>query len=402
MVKLKYLGSNTNGTVGVSLNGTESYEDHSLTELKNGLDLIEGQNFRNVKIKAAGTTITDINVLKDFKVYEEKLPRYILENEDISIDFYVANIFENESGFQVGETTVNEKLLCEQVFDSEYNLFKDTQYPGTYEGVYAIISLKAPLNMKSFDYGTNFNVCFKNKDSGEIVQEIVCKSLDDLENAKNDWNVIIEYCDNNGHPAEYKAIASIDYEIKSEWSEIFNHETRSAEDYVSNYFSGKDFTDYLLSKITNGIQETYDSEITNRKESDILGDINNKLDEYRSELDDRLDTDGDGNVVYYYAKVKESQFNNQTNSGDLDYEEIYVPIGTTLSEVCGSDTYIVDGSNSKCHSIDGNIVKGGNNNYSVVNSTYIKSSDNFDGDSYISDGIRIIKVVPDSEENESH
>lgn len=389
-MKLIYFGNASKGSVEYSIDAGDTFVPVTLADLKNGVELFTN-DLANIQVRAGNKTFTDIDVLKKFKVIDEKLPRYT-ENE-ISIDFYVANIFENESSFKIGETTVNEKLLCEQVFDSEYNLFKDTQYPETHEGVYAIIRLKAPLNMKSFDNGTNFNVCFKNKDSGEIVQEIVCKSLDELENAKNDWNVIIEYCDNNGRPAEYKAIASIDYEIKSEWSEIFNYELNSAENYVSDYFAGKDFSESLLSKIADEIRDIYSQYANNNShsESTILGYINDRLNDYNSDLD-YLDSDGSGSIRYYYAEVPESQFNDETYSGDLNYTEMYAPIGTTLSEVLNGDssnTYIV-GENSSSNNFS-YVIYSGTDDY--LNSSYIKSSDYFGSDYYISEGIKIIKVV---------
>lgn len=386
-MKLIYSGNASKGSVEYSIDAGGTFVPVTLAELKNGVELFTN-DLANIQVRAGNKTFTDIDVLKKFKVIDEKLPRYT-ENE-ISIDFYVANIFENESSFKIGETTVHKNLFHEHEFDSYYNLFKETQYPNSYEGIYAIISFKAPSNMRSFDDGTNFNVCFKNKESGEIAQNIVCFNFDELKNAKNNWNVIVEYINNNGKATEYKTIGAIDYEIKSEWSDIFNYELNSAENYVSNYFAGKDFSESLLNRITNEIRDIY-SQNVGHSEGTILGYINDKLDEYRSDLD-YLDTDGSGSIKYYYAEIPESQFNNETDSGDLNYMEKNAPIGTTLSEVLNGDssnTYIVGYYSS-------------DNNFSYVihsradgslNSGYIKSSDSFGSDYYISEGIKIIKVV---------
>lgn len=398
-MKLIYSGNTSKGSVEYSTDAGDTFVPVTLAELKNGVEL-STNDLSKIQVRAGNKTFTDIDVLKKFKVVDEKLPRYT-ENE-ISIDFYVANIFENESSFKIGETTVHKNLFHEHEFDSDYNLFKETQYPNSYEGIYATISFKAPSNMQSFDNGTNFNVCFKNKESGEIVQDIVCKSLDELENAKNNWNVIIEYLNNNREATEYKTIGTIDYEIKSEWSDIFNYELNSAENYVSDYFAGKDFSESLLSKITDEIRDIYSQNInsSSHSESTILGYINDKLDEYRSELEERLDKDGDGNIEYYYVEVPESQFNEETYSGGLNYITKQAPIGTTLSEVLNGDssnTYIV-----------GSYTSGNNFSYiyyysdGSLSDSYLKSSEDFGNDYYISEGIKIIKVVPDSEENESH
>ena len=389
-MKLIYSGNTSKGSVEYSIDEGSTFVPVTLAELKNGVELFTN-DLSKIRVRAGNKTFTDIDVLKKFKVIDEKLPRYA-ENE-ISIDFYVANIFENESSFKIGETTVHKNLFHEHEFDSDYNLFKETQYPNSYEGIYAIISFKAPSNMQSFDSGTNFNVCFKNKESGEIVQNIVCKSLDELENAKNNWNVIIEYINNNGKATEYKTIGTIDYEIKSEWPEIFNYELNSAEYYVSDYFAGKDFSESLLNKIANEIRDTYSQYINNYGESTTLRYINDKLNDYNSDLEYYLDTDGSGSIKYYYAEVAESQFNEETSSGDLNFTEMYAPIGTTLSEVLNGDssnTYIV-GEYTSGNGFDYIIY----NNYSdgSLNSGYLKSSDYFGSDYFISEGIKIIKVV---------
>lgn len=391
-MKLIYSGNSSKGLVEYSIDAGETFLPVTLAELKNGVEL-STNDLANIQVRAGNKTFTEISVLKKFKVIDEKLPRYT-ENE-ISIDFYVANIFENESSFKIGETTVHKNLFHEHEFDSDYNLFKETQYPNSYEGIYATISFKAPSKMVSFDNGTNFNVCFKNKESGEIVQDIVCKSLDELENAKNNWNVIIEYLNNNREATEYKTIGAIDYEIKSEWSDIFNYELNSAENYVSDYFAGKDFSESLLSKIADEIRDIYSQNVnsSSHSESTILGYINDKLDNYRSDLD-YLDSDSSGSIKYYYAEVPESQFNDETYSGDLKYIEKYAPIGTTLSEVLNGDssnTYIV-----------GSYTSGNNFSYiyhysdGSLNEGYVKSSEDFGNDYYISEGIKIIKVVDEN------
>lgn len=388
-MKLIYSGNASKGSVEYSIDEGSTFVPVTLAELKNGVELFTN-DLSKIQVRAGNKTFTDIDVLKKFKVIDEKLPRYS-ENE-ISIDFYVANIFENESSFKIGETTVHKNLFHEHEFDSDYNLFKETQYPNSYEGIYAIISFKAPSNMQSFDCGTNFNVCFKNKESGEIVQNIVCKSLDELENAKNNWNVIVEYITNNGKATEYKTIGTIDYEIKSEWSDIFNYELKSAENYVSDYFAGKDFSESLLNRIANEIRDIYSQYISSSySESSILGYINDRLNDYNSDLD-YLDTDGSGSIKYYYAEIPESQFNDEIDSGSLNYSEMYAPIGTTLSEVLNGDssnTYIV-----------GEYTSGNNFSYVInsgtdgsLNTGYLKSSDYFGSDYYISEGIKIIKVV---------
>ena len=389
-MKLIYSGNASKGSVEYSIDGGSTFVPVTLADLKNGVELFTN-DLANIRVRAGNNVFTDISVLKSFKICEEKSPIYA-ENE-ISIDFYVANIFENESSFKIGETTVHKNLFHEQEFDDYYNLFKETQYPNSYEGIYAIISLKAPSNMMSFDDGTNFNICFKNKESGEIVQNIVCKSLDELINAKNNWNVIVEYLNNNRKATEYKTIGAIDYEIKSEWSDIFNYELKSAENYVSDYFAGKDFSESLLNKITDDIRYIYSQDVNSgHSESTILKDINDRLNDYNSELNDYLDTDGSGSIRYYYAEVPESQFNEETYSGDLNYTEMYAPIGTTLSEVLNGDssnTYIV-----------GDYTSGNSFSYIIysrpddsINSSYVKSSDYFGSDYYISEGIKIIKVV---------
>lgn len=397
-MKLIYSGNTSNGSVKYSTDAGDTFVPVTLAELKNGVELSTNV-LANIQVRAGNKTFTEIDVLKKFKVVDEKLPRYA-ENE-ISIDFYVANIFENESSFKIGETTVHKNLFHEHEFDSDYNLFKETQYPNSYEGIYAIISFKAPSNMMSFDNGTNFNVCFKNKESGEIVQNIVCKSLDELVNAKNNWNVIVEYL-NNREATEYKTIGTIDYEIKSEWSDIFNYEFNSAENYVSDYFAGKDFSESLLSKIADEIRDIYSQYANNsHSESTILGHINDRLNDYNSDLE-YLDSDNSGSIKYYYAEVPESQFNDETDSSDLKYIEKYAPIGTTLSEVLkddSSNTYIV--GNYKSGNNFSHIIYN-NNSDGSLNSGYLKSSNYFGSDYYISEGIKIIKVVPDSEENESH
>ena len=387
-MKLIYSGNASKGSVEYSIDAGNTFVPVTLADLKNGVELITN-DLANVQVRAGNKTFTDINVLKKFNVIDEKLPRYT-ENE-ISIDFYVANIFENESNFKIGETTVHKNLFHEHEFDSDYNLFKETQYPNSYEGVYAIISFKAPSNMRSFDNGTNFNVCFKNKESGEIVQDIVCKSLDELVNAKNNWNVIVEYLKGD-EATEYKTIGAIDYEIKSEWSDIFNYELKSAENYVSDYFAGKDFSESLISMITDEIRDIYSLYVnSNSSESTILRNINIRLNEYNSDLD-YLDTDGSGSIKYYYAEIPESQFNDEIDSGSLNYSEMYAPIGTTLSEVLNGDssnTYIV-GENTSSNKFS-YIIR----NYSdgSLNSGYIKPSNYFSSNYCISDGVKIIKVV---------
>lgn len=388
-MKLIYSGNTSKGSVEYSIDEGSTFVPVTLAELKNGVELFTN-DLSKIRVRAGNKTFTDIDVLKKFKVIDEKLPRYA-ENE-ISIDFYVANIFENESSFKIGETTVYKNLFHEHEFDSDYNLFKETQYPNSYEGIYATISFKAPSNMQSFDYGTNFNVCFKNKESGEIVQDIVCFSFDELENAKNNWNVIVEYISNNGKATEYKTIGTIDYEIKSEWSDIFNYELKSAENYVSDYFAGKDFSESLLNRIANEIRDIYSQYISSSySESTILGYINDRLNDYNSDLE-YLDTDGSGSIKYYYAEIPESQFNDEIDSGSLNYSEMYAPIGTTLSEVLNGDssnTYIV-----------GEYTSGNNFSYVInsgtdgsLNTGYLKSSDYFGSDYYISEGIKIIKVI---------
>lgn len=388
-MKLIYSGNASKGSVEYSIDEGSTFVPVTLAELKNGVELFTN-DLSKIRVRAGNKTFTDIDVLKKFKVIDEKLPRYA-ENE-ISIDFYVANIFENESSFKIGETTVYKNLFHEHEFDSDYNLFKETQYPNSYEGIYATISFKAPSNMQSFDYGTNFNVCFKNKESGEIVQDIVCFSFDELENAKNNWNVIVEYISNNGKATEYKTIGTIDYEIKSEWSDIFNYELKSAENYVSDYFAGKDFSESLLNRIANEIRDIYSQYISSSySESTILGYINDRLNDYNSDLE-YLDTDGSGSIKYYYAEIPESQFNDEIDSGSLNYSEMYAPIGTTLSEVLNGDssnTYIV-----------GEYTSGNNFSYVInsgtdgsLNTGYLKSSDYFGSDYYISEGIKIIKVI---------
>ena len=388
-MKLIYSGNASKGSVEYSIDAGSTFVPVTLADLKNGVELFTN-DLSKIQVRAGNKTFTDIDVLKKFKVIDEKLPRYA-ENE-ISIDFYVANIFENESSFKIGETTVYKNLFHEHEFDSDYNLFKETQYPNSYEGIYAIISFKAPSNMQSFDYGTNFNVCFKNKESGEIVQDIVCFSFDELENAKNNWNVIVEYISNNGKATEYKTIGTIDYEIKSEWSDIFNYELKSAENYVSDYFAGKDFSESLLNRIANEIRDIYSQYISSSySESTILGYINDRLNDYNSDLE-YLDTDGSGSIKYYYAEIPESQFNDEIDSGSLNYSEMYAPIGTTLSEVLNGDssnTYIV-----------GEYTSGNNFSYVInsgtdgsLNTGYLKSSDYFGSDYYISEGIKIIKVI---------
>jgi len=387
-MKLIYSGNASKGSVEYSIDAGNTFVPVTLADLKNGVELITN-DLANIQVRAGNKTFTDINVLKKFNVIDEKLPRYT-ENE-ISIDFYVANIFENESNFKIGETTVHKNLFHEHEFDSDYNLFKETQYPNSYEGVYAIISFKAPSNMRSFDNGTNFNVCFKNKESGEIVQDIVCKSLDELVNAKNNWNVIVEYLKGD-EATEYKTIGAIDYEIKSEWSDIFNYELKSAENYVSDYFAGKDFSESLISMITDEIRDIYSLYVnSNSSESTILRNINIRLNEYNSDLD-YLDTDGSGSIKYYYAEIPESQFNDEIDSGSLNYSEMYAPIGTTLSEVLNGDssnTYIV-GENTSSNKFS-YIIR----NYSdgSLNSGYIKPSNYFSSNYCISDGVKIIKVV---------
>lgn len=389
-MKLIYSGNASKGSVEYSIDAGSTFVPVTLAELKNGVELFTN-DLSKIQVRAGNKTFTDIDVLKKFKVIDEKLPRYT-ENE-ISIDFYVANIFENESSFKIGETTVHKNLFHEHEFDSDYNLFKETQYPNSYEGIYAIISFKAPSNMQSFDCGTNFNVCFKNKESGEIVQNIVCKSLDELENAKNNWNVIVEYITNNGKATEYKTIGTIDYEIKSEWSDIFNYELKSAENYVSDYFAGKDFSESLLNRIANEIRDIYSQYISSiYSESTILGYINDRLNDYNSDLNEYLDTDGSGSIKYYYAEIPESQFNDEIDSGSLNYSEMYAPIGTTLSEVLNGDS-----SNTY---IAGYYTNGNNFSYVInsgtdgsINGGYLKSSDYFGSDYYISEGIKIIKVV---------
>jgi hypothetical protein len=387
-MKLIYSGNASKGSVEYSIDAGDTFVPVTLADLKNGVELFTN-DLADIRVRAGNKTFTDIDVLKKFKVIDEKLPRYT-ENE-ISIDFYVANIFENESSFKIGETTVHKNLFHEHEFDSDYNLFKET-YPNSYEGIYATISFKAPSNMQSFDCGTNFNVCFKNKESGEIVQDIVCKSFDELENAKNNWNVIVEYITNNGKATEYKTIGTIDYEIKSEWSDIFNYELKSAENYVSDYFAGKDFSESLLNRIADEIRDIYSQYVNSSySESSILGYINDRLNDYNSDLD-YLDTDGSGSIKYYYAEIPESQFNDKIDSGSLNYSEMYAPIGTTLSEVLNGDssnTYIV-----------GSYSSGNNFSYVInsgidgsLNSGYLKSSDYFGSDYYISEGIKIIKVV---------
>jgi hypothetical protein len=387
-MKLIYSGNASKGSVEYSIDAGDTFVPVTLADLKNGVELFTN-DLADIRVRAGNKTFTDIDVLKKFKVIDEKLPRYT-ENE-ISIDFYVANIFENESSFKIGETTVHKNLFHEHEFDSDYNLFKET-YPNSYEGIYATISFKAPSNMQSFDCGTNFNVCFKNKESGEIVQDIVCKSFDELENAKNNWNVIVEYITNNGKATEYKTIGTIDYEIKSEWSDIFNYELKSAENYVSDYFAGKDFSESLLNRIADEIRDIYSQYVNSSySESSILGYINDRLNDYNSDLD-YLDTDGSGSIKYYYAEIPESQFNDKIDSGSLNYSEMYAPIGTTLSEVSNGDssnTYIV-----------GSYSSGNNFSYVInsgidgsLNSGYLKSSDYFGSDYYISEGIKIIKVV---------
>ena len=389
-MKLIYSGNASKGSVEYSIDAGSTFVPVTLADLKNGVELFTN-DLANIRVRSGNNVFTDISVLKSFKICEEKSPIYA-ENE-ISIDFYVANIFENESSFKIGETTVYKNLFHEQEFDNYYNLFKETQYPNSYEGIYAIISLKAPSNMMSFDDGTNFNICFKNKESGEIVQNIVCKSLDELVNAKNNWNVIVEYLNNNREATEYKTIGTIDYEIKSEWSDIFNYELNSAENYVSDYFAGKDFSESLLNKIANEIRDTYSQYINSYGESTTLRYINDKLNDYSSDFEYYLDTDNSGSIKYYYAEVAENQFNEETSSGDLNFTEMYAPIGTTLSEVLNGDssnTYIL-GEYTSGNGFDYIIY----NNYSdgSLNSGYLKSSDYFGSDYYISEGIKIIKVV---------
>ena len=389
-MKLIYSGNASKGSVEYSIDAGSTFVPVTLADLKNGVELFTN-DLANIRVRSGNNVFTDISVLKSFKICEEKSPIYA-ENE-ISIDFYVANIFENESSFKIGETTVYKNLFHEQEFDNYYNLFKETQYPNSYEGIYAIISLKAPSNMMSFDDGTNFNICFKNKESGEIVQNIVCKSLDELVNAKNNWNVIVEYLNNNREATEYKTIGTIDYEIKSEWSDIFNYELNSAENYVSDYFAGKDFSESLLNKIADEIRDIYSQYVNSNSESTILGYINDKLNDYSSDFEYYLDTDNSGSIKYYYAEVAENQFNEETSSGDLNFTEMYAPIGTTLSEVLNGDssnTYIL-GEYTSGNGFDYIIY----NNYSdgSLNSGYLKSSDYFGSDYYISEGIKIIKVV---------
>jgi hypothetical protein len=204
--------------------------------------------------------------------------------------------------------------------------------------------------------------------------------------------VKLEYITNNGKATEYKTIGTIDYEIKSEWSDIFNYELKSAENYVSDYFAGKDFSESLLNRIADEIRDIYSQYVNSSySESSILGYINDRLNDYNSDLD-YLDTDGSGSIKYYYAEIPESQFNDKIDSGSLNYSEMYAPIGTTLSEVLNGDssnTYIV-----------GSYSSGNNFSYVInsgidgsLNSGYLKSSDYFGSDYYISEGIKIIKVV---------
>jgi hypothetical protein len=122
-MKLIYSGNASKGSVEYSIDAGDTFVPVTLADLKNGVELFTN-DLADIRVRAGNKTFTDIDVLKKFKVIDEKLPRYT-ENE-ISIDFYVANIFENESSFKIGETTVHKNLFHEHEFDSDYNLFKET------------------------------------------------------------------------------------------------------------------------------------------------------------------------------------------------------------------------------------------------------------------------------------
>lgn len=216
-MKLIYSGNASKGSVEYSIDAGNTFVPITLAELKNGVELISNNlNLADIQVRAGSNVFTDINVLKKFKVVDEKSPVFSVEHGDLDINVYYSssNSLPNFKGTQIYDS------------DTVYggygssNMVEKIDHPQ--ESCFAIINLITPSNMFTAYDGQNFNIGFRNKNNNEITSSILCHDLDELRNAKNNYEVVIEYLNENTGPDVYKVIGSIDYEIGEEFEEIFD------------------------------------------------------------------------------------------------------------------------------------------------------------------------------------
>lgn len=216
-MKLIYSGNASKGSVEYSIDAGNTFVPITLAELKNGVELISNNlNLADIQVRAGSNVFTDINVLKKFKVVDEKSPVFSVEHGDLDINFYYSSSdsLPNFKGTQID----NNSTVLYGGYGSS-NMVQPLFHPE--ESCFAVIRLVTPSNMFIAYDGQNFNIGFRNKNNNEITSNILCHDLDELRNAKNNYEVVIEYLNENTGPDVYKVIGSIDYEISEEFEEIF-------------------------------------------------------------------------------------------------------------------------------------------------------------------------------------
>lgn len=215
-MKLIYSGNAINGSVEYSIDAGNTFVPITLAELKNGVELITN-DLTKIQVRAGSNVFENISVLKKFKVVDEKLPVFSVEHGDLDINVYYSSSNGYPPNFKGKQIDNSKTVYCGY---GSSNMVENLYHPE--ESCFAIISLVTPSNMFIAYDGQNFNIGFRNKNNNEITSNILCHDLDELRNAKNNYEVVIEYFNENTGPDVYKVIGSIDYEIGEEFEEIFD------------------------------------------------------------------------------------------------------------------------------------------------------------------------------------